>query len=770
MKKTLTPVFIPFLILISIFFFYTSYNQLTIFSSQNNLAAITPPPPTPPPVGPPSQINLSPLTATVVPGATLQLKATVFDDNDNLITNLLIRWTSDNTTAGSPSSTGLVTTSTSTPDGTIVHITATVIKPVPQGIVAATSTITLMRPSLPTCGTIDATALVPNSGFSYLLLLFANGGDSSSGGNVSNVVLYENGKPLGPAHSVHNTIRTVGNGAYSHWRNSLYLSASDNSDPRTNGRVYTYKVSGGSCPIRVCGTINATAATPDNGFSYLLAKNFGFKGDTSLQPTQSSLAVFEDDGIATPKTLGLAHSALTTIRAVGNGAFSHLGNALYFSASNNTDPRTNGKVYTYGGSCRALVPIQFTQISTTSPLYATFQSHNQKVVENSFGIFMTYLDTEYTGQYGANWGNLHLWKLLRSVDGGKTFKTVFQSTNYTKAPTLETDEYGNLYLFASNYFPGASGGGSTVLYRFLSANNFTSPATTTVMNAAAGKFSAFYDKTRKQIYYFTFNGAGPDFYVFDTNGKLIRSMALIINGPNAVLQYPHLSMDNSGQLFAGWTSSAVLTISPRLYWDIHFMVSNDGGLTWTKGDGTPLALPVIADDTGAADEIILPDEFNVHTWLSNMIYRGGALHFMYEAQFNYPNAREHYVRYDLTKKKIDLNTYPVWAGEKLGIQSSDGFFTSDPLNSNALLYAISTDRYTTAGANRISVLASDDNGQTWFDYAISAPFIHLYAIGGSRTTGASNYIFGSFTNLVNYAKQISPPNSSEVWFFKVKAQ
>ncbi len=38
---------------------------------------------------------------------------------------------------------------------------------------------------------------------------------------------------------VHADIRTQGQGRYSHWtRNGLYLSASDNSDPRTNGRKY----------------------------------------------------------------------------------------------------------------------------------------------------------------------------------------------------------------------------------------------------------------------------------------------------------------------------------------------------------------------------------------------------------------------------------------------------------------------------------------------------------------------------------------------------
>ena len=46
--------------------------------------------------------------------------------------------------------------------------------------------------------------------------------------------------PSAPAHAVHDDIRAKGRGAYSHWTAAvLYFSASDNSDPRKNGRAYT---------------------------------------------------------------------------------------------------------------------------------------------------------------------------------------------------------------------------------------------------------------------------------------------------------------------------------------------------------------------------------------------------------------------------------------------------------------------------------------------------------------------------------------------------
>lgn len=54
----------------------------------------------------------------------------------------------------------------------------------------------------------------------------------------SRLLVYEDGRPLGPAHSLHETVRQHGRGAFSHWGGSLLFSASDNTDPRSNRRTY----------------------------------------------------------------------------------------------------------------------------------------------------------------------------------------------------------------------------------------------------------------------------------------------------------------------------------------------------------------------------------------------------------------------------------------------------------------------------------------------------------------------------------------------------
>lgn len=64
--------------------------------------------------------------------------------------------------------------------------------------------------------------------------------DSANDGAKSPIVIYENGNPLGPAHSSHEDIEKIGYGRFSHWRGmGIIFSASDVTDPNTNGRRYT---------------------------------------------------------------------------------------------------------------------------------------------------------------------------------------------------------------------------------------------------------------------------------------------------------------------------------------------------------------------------------------------------------------------------------------------------------------------------------------------------------------------------------------------------
>lgn len=52
-------------------------------------------------------------------------------------------------------------------------------------------------------------------------------------------LLLENGSPVGPQTDQHESIRRLGGGRFSLWGNRVYLSASDSSNCRKNGRKYT---------------------------------------------------------------------------------------------------------------------------------------------------------------------------------------------------------------------------------------------------------------------------------------------------------------------------------------------------------------------------------------------------------------------------------------------------------------------------------------------------------------------------------------------------
>lgn len=57
--------------------------------------------------------------------------------------------------------------------------------------------------------------------------------------STSPIMVYEDGKPLGPAHSSFADVSKQGGGRFSHLKDAQFVfSSSDNSDPNTNGRSY----------------------------------------------------------------------------------------------------------------------------------------------------------------------------------------------------------------------------------------------------------------------------------------------------------------------------------------------------------------------------------------------------------------------------------------------------------------------------------------------------------------------------------------------------
>jgi hypothetical protein len=367
--------------------------------------------------------------------------------------------------------------------------------------------------------------------------------------------------------------------------------------------------------------------------------------------------------------------------------------------------------------------------------YATFQSHNQKVVANPHGYFMTHIrsrDEAYMAQ---------TWRLLRSEDSGKTFSTIYEATHATNPPPIETDIQGNIYLARPDFKDG-----NAYLYFFAAEKNFQDPRITLIPGGSAGKVALLIDEADSCLYYASHNNR---FYKLALDGTVLENIEIVRNGPHAVLQYPQLRLDSDGALHYGWTSEQV---GVYMYWDIHHMLRPRGTQQWQNFDGTPLTLPVVADDTGKATRISLDDEYESHTWLSSFTLKGGKAHFLYLTQSQPP--RKNYVRLDAKTGKEEIRH----RFEDIHLLS--GLLVAPDGTAESPLYCIS------AWQGQLTALVSQDNGSTWQPYAKHAEIFNVYSLGGCNTITDDGYIIGSFTD----QKGSNGPGEEDsmVYFYRLK--
>lgn len=388
--------------------------------------------------------------------------------------------------------------------------------------------------------------------------------------------------------------------------------------------------------------------------------------------------------------------------------------------------------------------------------YATFQSHNQKVVEAGGLIYISHLRTRneaYTEQ---------TWRLSVSKDRGASFKTLAEQTDATNPPVLECDPQGNLFLIRVDFVSGDAfldrwEAGQVRSWAYKDQGKPPTPKTTRIAGGAAGKYAAEIDTARKQLYFFSHNNT---FHRISLDGTLIDSRQLITAGPHGLLQYPHLSLNPHGQLHLAWTTQKH---GEYLYWDIHHAFSEDGGdsfcswLPTSDGGRAKLRLPIVADETGDALRITLDDEFEVHTWLASGLATAEHWHGLYLAQTN--PVRQHYIRYDLKTGKKQIDRYPEVAGESINLRGLDGYLVSDATDPNRL-FVLGND------SGHLACLVSQDAGQTWHDYARTEDTYGLYSIGGFRRLTSDGAIFGTFTD--QQSPEEITDRKSKVYFFRIE--
>ena len=190
---------------------------------------------------------------------------------------------------------------------------------------------------------INLSKVTKDSGYGYHIFDWFGVGGDTQWSQGSTLRIFENGKELGPAHTPRADVISQGKGKFSHFGNNLYFSASDNTDPRTNGRSYTYTTSTSyqssviesslveASPVETSAgettstapatakPLNMSRVTASSGNEYQIFDWFGIGGDTQWSKS-SPLKIFENG-----REIGPAHSSRSDIAAHGKGRFSHWG-------------------------------------------------------------------------------------------------------------------------------------------------------------------------------------------------------------------------------------------------------------------------------------------------------------------------------------------------------------------------------------------------------------------------------------------------------------
>ena len=390
--------------------------------------------------------------------------------------------------------------------------------------------------------------------------------------------------------------------------------------------------------------------------------------------------------------------------------------------------------------------IELVEINTPSDgtVYTVFQSHNQKVVANTNGIFMTYLDS-------CPDTSPNTWRLARSTDGGHTFTTVYQGSDYTRAPALETDETNNIYLTYPTYNT------NTHFLCFTAANGYTAPNLTQTYSgvSSAAKYAMAYDRQRQRFYIATQYG---QMLTVDKSGNLLQSQQVFSTSrSNSYTAYPNLLVDTAGVLHFGETTADGGNHIP--YESIRHLQSADGGATWQTMGGTPVATPTTPEPAGPSDMINLPDEIEPYaTWLASMHSANGKVHFVYRAAnpwdpayFGLTNSlieREHFMRFNGSTGVRELDSWSAWGswvGTNISIAAVDGLLASDLGNPSGPLYFVGL-----SSSGVLSAIISHDNGSSWKGYATATTqsalgLSSIYSVGGCRTLTPDGRVIGSFS-------------------------
>jgi len=382
-------------------------------------------------------------------------------------------------------------------------------------------------------------------------------------------------------------------------------------------------------------------------------------------------------------------------------------------------------------------PMSLNAISSKGFQASTFQSHNPKIFHwHDISIF------NYAHRVRPD-GFVDLTFMISRDDGRHyvPFWHVAGRSHVIRPASVMGDSSGRVYfLFPTCDHQDPVAALSLGLLVFGPSNGFSQPVLSKTFSGwGAGNFTSHLDVRRRLIFYVkTANrdseGVRPDFLTIDANGGAVVAERILTSpGDERGLDYPHLASDEDA-LYLAWTS---WDKSTNRYDAIHGIKSEDAGRAWKTFEGEPVSLPVDSTPAGPGTSIRVEEESDLSTWLARMTFHEGVLHFFYSVRGPASLAMR-YRRFDLETLSWMPDVTPEWGGKYSRIHGLDGFFTMTP----GMVFFVGSSH-----GRRITVIASDDAGETWIDFAEYElpPGYIPYGLDGVGHLTSDGSILGVFT-------------------------
>jgi hypothetical protein len=450
----------------------------------------------------------------------------------------------------------------------------------------------------------------------------------------------------------------------------------------------------------------------------------------------------------------------------------------------------------YGGGTVSQVGLA----TSIGSYYGTFQSHSERAAYVSGGgIFVAYVgymgpsfDTACTigapqpssGLTDGCQGDAIVY-VDRSTDGGSTFSHVLEiGIGGHYPPSIEADSAGDVIVVVNDY--GNTDG--AWVYK-LPANNWNSPQLMgTFPYGWDDKFSTGYDSAGQSAsnggtFWEVHGGDGPtnghnELYFTRaaangwgggaintqcTSGGQQNCYLGAVDADSGVLapsggdfaHYPHLYFDRSNSCPSGQSGSCDLAMmawttsdfnNETGYYDIHYIISPDGGQTWYGKNGAIGSWPIVAGDDGPAWQLLSSSEYNSGgnsytndtNWLQSIYVQDGHLYFSYEHQGTCAQYRRVTPTWTGNGYTMTNDVGPV----SLGLGGLGAFFSGyGTTNTRIFLTGYS------CSSSAIKTMSSSDEGQTWSTYATSSTNpTDPYAVSGGHDLGPGGSIIGAYTD------------------------